>query len=87
MSMVSKVKSAGNASDIPKLHLNDYLKRETQNERAAAMKIVNAICERLSMSMEDVDRELSKRADGNWNHPGEPLNLKFLRVHRNHNVI
>lgn len=78
MSMVSKVKGAGNSVDIPNLDAGDYLKRETQNEKAAAMIIVKGILKQFGMSMAKVEKELSSRPDNDWNSPGDEIDLKFL---------
>lgn len=85
--MISKVKNAGNTTDIPTLLVSDYLRKETQNEREAAMKIATAILQRLELNRKGLEAELSKRPDGNWNSPGEQLDLMFLKVYKNHNTL
>jgi hypothetical protein len=87
MSMVSKVKDAGNSDDIPKLQAGDYLRKETQNEKAAAMIIVGVILKQFKMTMKDVQVELSVRDDENWDGPGEPVDLTFLKDLRRHKGI
>jgi hypothetical protein len=61
-----------------KLSTNDYLFRETRNEAKAAMQIVEAIRKRLNLAWEQIDIELTSRDDGNWDHPGEVIDLLFL---------
>lgn len=87
MSMVSKVKGAGNSVDIPNLDAGDYLKRETQNEKAAAMVIVKGILKQLNLSMAKVEKELSSRPDSNWDSPGEEIDLKFLEDFIHHTGV
>jgi len=78
MWMVYKVKGAGSGKDIPTLTPSDYLKRETQNEREAAMVIIDEIMKKYKLSWKDVEEELSTRSDGDWNGPGEVMDLEFL---------
>jgi hypothetical protein len=61
-----------------KLSSSDYLFRETRNEAKAAMRIVEAIRNNLRLTWEQIDVELTSRKDGNWDHPGEVLDLSFL---------
>lgn len=82
--MVTKVKHAGNTNDIPSLKPEDQLRRETQNERLAAMKIVSAIQRQLHLTPKDIEAELSRRPDGDWNGPGEQIDLTFLQKYKNH---
>jgi hypothetical protein len=84
MSMVSKVKHAGNTDDIPSLKPDDQLRKETQNERLAAMKIVSAIQHHLNINPKEIEAELSHRPDGDWNGPGEQIDLLFLQRYKNH---
>lgn len=84
MSMVSKVKGAGNSEDIPNLSVGDYLRKETQNEKAAAMLIVKTILQHLHLSMAKVEKELRSRAEKDWDSPGEEINLQFLKAHKHH---
>ena len=86
MSMVTKVKHAGNMNDIPPLKPEDQLKKETQNERLAVMKIVSAIQHHLHLGPKDIKVELSHRPDGNWNSPGEQIDLMFLQKYRKHHT-
>ena len=83
MWMVYKVKGAGNSKDIPNLTSSDYFKRETQNEWEAAMNIIEKIRKRYKLSWKGIERELSVRLDGDWNSPGEVMDLEFLHVHSN----
>lgn len=82
--MVTKVKHAGNTNDIPSLKQEDQLKKETQNERLAAMKIVSAIQHQLRLAPENIEAELSCRPDGDWNSPGEQIDLIFLQKYKKH---
>jgi len=84
MLMVTKVKHAGNTNDIPSLKPEDQLKKETQNERLAAMKIVSAIQHQLGLAPKDIEAELLHRPDGDWNSPGEPIDLMFLQKYKKH---
>jgi len=61
-----------------KLSSSDYLFRETWDEAKAAMRIVEAIRKNLRLTWEQIDIELTLRKDGNWDHPGEVLDLSFL---------
>ena len=61
-----------------KLSSSDYLFRETWNKAKAAMRIVEAIRKNLRLTWEQIDIELTLRKDGNWDHPGEVLDLSFL---------
>ena len=61
-----------------KLSSSDYLFRETWNEAKAAMRIVEAIRNNLRLTWEWIDVELTSRKYGNWDHPGEVLDLSFL---------
>jgi len=61
-----------------KLSSNDYLFKETRNEAKAAMRIVDAIRQNFNLTWEQIDIELTSRKDGNWDHPGEVLDLSFL---------
>ena len=61
-----------------KLSSCDYLFRETRNEAKAAMRIVKAIRNNLRLTWEQIDIELTSRKYGNWDHPGEVLDLSFL---------
>jgi hypothetical protein len=40
--------------------------------------IVEAIRKHLNITWERIDIELTSRRDGNWDHPGEVLDLSFL---------
>ena len=61
-----------------KLSNSDYLFKETRNEAKAAMRIVTAIRKNLRLTWEQIDMELTPRKDGNWDRPGEVLDLSFL---------
>ena len=61
-----------------RLSTNDYLFKETRNEAKAAMRIVTEIMRNLGFTWEHVDMELTSRKDGNWDYPGEVLDLSFL---------
>ena len=61
-----------------KLSNSDYLFKETCNEVKAAMRIVTAIRKNLRLTWEQIDMELTSRKDGNWDCPGEVLDLSFL---------
>ena len=61
-----------------KLSNSDYLFKETRNEAKAAMQIVTAIRKNLRLTWEQIDMELTLRKDGNWDRPGEVLDLSFL---------
>ena len=61
-----------------KLSTSDYLFRETRNEAKAAMRIVDGIRKNIDLTWEQIDIELTSRKDGNWDHPGEVLDLSFL---------
>jgi hypothetical protein len=61
-----------------KLGSADYLFKETRNEAKAAMKIVEAIRKKLELTWEQIDVELTSRKDGNWDSPGDVLDLSFL---------
>jgi len=87
MLMVSQVRGAGNSEDIPKLQTGDYLMKETQNKKAVAMVIVNAILKHLGLSMKDAQSELSTRVNCNWNSPGEQIDLKFLEAFKIHDTL
>jgi hypothetical protein len=87
MWMVYKVQGAGNGEDIPKLVALDYLKRETQNEREAAMVIIEAIKNEYQISWKDIEKELSTRKDGNWNSPGDVMSLEFLHIYSNYSDV
>lgn len=84
MWMVYKVKGAGKGEDIPKLVASDYLNRETQNEREAAMVIIDAIKKEKKIGWKAIERELSSRTDSEWNSPGEVLDLDFLHIYSRH---
>jgi hypothetical protein len=84
MTMVYKCKGAGKGDGIPQLSSSDYLLKETQNECKAAMRIVNAIKEGYRLLWGDIEKELSTRADGDWDAPGNPIDLVFLREYINH---
>ena len=62
-----------------KLSNSDYLFKEMRNEAKAAMRIVMAIRKNLRLTWEQIDIELTLRKDGNWDSPGEVLDLSFLR--------
>lgn len=61
-----------------KLSNSDYLFKETRNDAKAAMRIVTAIRKNLRLTWEQIDMELTSRTDGNWDRPGEVLDLSFL---------
>lgn len=61
-----------------KLSPDDYLFKETRNEAKAAMRIVEVIRKKLNLTWEGIDTELTSRNDGNWDRPGEVLDLAFL---------
>jgi hypothetical protein len=69
-----------------RLSTSDYLFKETRNEAKAAMRIVAAIRRNLGITWEQVDMELTSRKDGNWDHPGEVLDLSFLSKKVTHAV-
>lgn len=69
-----------------RLSTSDYLFKETRNEAKAAMQIVAAIRRNLGITWEQVDMELTSRKDGNWDHPGEVLDLSFLSKKVTHAV-
>ena len=82
--MVYKCKGAGKGNDIPQLSTSDYLLKETQNECKAAMCILNTIKECYILSWSDIKKELLMKADGDWDTPGNPIDLAFLRKYINH---
>ena len=65
-----------------KLSPNDLLLKETRNEAKSAMRIVEAI--RKNLGWTKIHMELTLRKDGNWDHPGEVLDLSFLRKYVKH---
>lgn len=69
-----------------KLSASDYLFKETRNEAKAANRIVAAIMKNLKLTWEQVNIELTSRKDGNWDHPGEVLDLSFLASKVRHAV-
>jgi hypothetical protein len=82
--MVDSVKGVGNSEDTPEYAQTDYLVKETQNERAAAMKIAKAIMKKLKLNVEAILQELSRRDDADWYSPGEVMDLGFLHSMVNH---
>jgi hypothetical protein len=84
--MVDNVKGAGSGEAMPKFSKSDYLVKETQNERMAAMEIAKEIMKNLKMDRAAILRELSNRNDIDWYSPGEVINLDFLRSMIRHAV-
>jgi hypothetical protein len=84
--MVNDVEGAGNGETTPDCTKNDYLVKETQNERMAAMKIAKAIMKKLKLDMNAILQELSSRNDADWYGPGEVLDLDFLHSMIQHAV-
>lgn len=78
MRMISRFCLTGYEPAGLKLSSSDYLFKETRNEAKAAMKIVEAIRKKLNLTWDQIDIELTSRKDGNWDHPGEAMDLSFL---------
>jgi hypothetical protein len=78
MCMVRDVKGVGNTRDIPTIKTTDYLMKETHNERAAAMNIVDKIKLSFQLDWDGISTELKTRPAQGWNSPGDPLDLHFL---------
>lgn len=78
MRMISKFSLTSYEPAGLKLSSDDYLFKETRNEAKAAMRIVETIRKNLKLTWEEMDIELTFRKDGNWDHPGEVLDLSFL---------
>jgi hypothetical protein len=62
-----------------KLSTSNYLFKEMRNEAKAAIRVVEAIRRKLVLTWDQIDVELTLRKDGNWDHPGEVLDLSFLK--------
>jgi hypothetical protein len=84
--MVDGVDGAGNGEAMPDYAKSDYLVKETQNERLAAMSIARAIMKKLKLNKDAILQELSKRDDADWYSPGEVLDLDFLHSMIKHSV-
>jgi hypothetical protein len=69
-------KALGNA--FPRLGENDYLLKETINEREAAMVIVNRVMDTESLTWEKINNKLTHRLYGNWSDPGRVLDMTYL---------
>lgn len=78
MLMIKRIRGAGITDDIPAFHNNDYLINETENERRAAMLIIDNIMSGLRISWTDISTELDKRTDKDWFDAGDPVNLDML---------
>jgi hypothetical protein len=79
MRMISKFSLTSYKPAGIKLSSGDYLFKETWNEAKAAMRIVEAIRRKLELTWDQIVVELTLRKDGNWDHPGEVLDLSFLK--------
>ena len=77
--MVHDCKGASIGDSIPELVPKDSLRRETQNERLCAMRIVNLIKDGLKVSWSGIEKELSEMPADGWDSPGERVDLSFLR--------
>jgi hypothetical protein len=84
--MVDNVEGAGNGETMPNCTKNDYLVKETQNERMAAMKIAKEIMRKLELDMNAILQELFSRDDADWYSPGDVLDLDFLHSMIQHAV-
>jgi hypothetical protein len=78
MCMVRDVKGVGNTPDIPTLKNTDYLMKETHNERATALNIVDRIMLSFQLCWNGISTELKTRLADGWNSPGDRLDLRFL---------
>ena len=84
--MVDNTKGAGSSEAMPKFSKTDYLVKETQNERMAAMEIAKEIMKNLKMDKVAILQELSKGSNIDLYSPGEVINLSFLRSMIRHAV-
>jgi hypothetical protein len=79
MLMVHECQGIGLGENLPQVTKQDYLYRETMNERKAAMVIVDKIRVTFKLSWNKVKAELDTRPESGWYDPGEAVELEFLR--------
>lgn len=79
-------RGAGVTEGLPNFKDTDFIVKETQNERLAAMKIIDVIMEEMGMDWFKVNVELKRAKNADWFNPGEAVPLDFLHYHIKHTV-
>jgi hypothetical protein len=79
-------RGAGVTEGLPHFKDTDFIVKETQNERLAAMKIIDVIMKEMGLGWFKVNEELERAKNADWFDPGEAVQLDFLRDHIKHAV-
>jgi hypothetical protein len=78
MKLVKDAKWSEDGNGFPVLKVNDYLYKETNNEREVAMVIVQRIVDKEELTWKSIDQELSERQYADWYDPGRVIDISYL---------
>jgi hypothetical protein len=81
MQLVHDAKCPDDGIDFPNIKASNYLRKETMNERAAALLIVQRVMDEEKLTWTRINEELTNRSDKDWYGPGNVIDLAYLAIY------